>query len=200
MGTRMSRAGRAARSSLALAISAASAWAAAGGHADAVDERAREAVRALRRRTAGSGDATVAVATDLGSVYGLVGASAALAVVGRRRAAARVLAAGGIAWTLAQAAKPLLARERPYEADGVERLVAEPAGSSWPSGHAAVAAAMTSALWPDLSPTGRVLAATLTGGVAVSRLYVGVHHLTDVIGGVGLGAISALALGDRPRG
>jgi undecaprenyl-diphosphatase len=199
MAPSSSRAGRTARAGLAVAMAAASAWAAAGGHGDATDERARATVEGLRRRTAGAADTTVAVATDLGSVYGLVGTSASLALMGRRRHAARVLAAGGIAWTLAQATKPLLARERPYEADGAERLVAEPAGSSWPSGHAAVAAAMTSALWPDLTRSGRLVAATLTAGVAASRLYVGVHHLTDVIGGIGLGIVSASALGDRPR-
>lgn len=144
-------------------------------------------------------DRLVGVATDLGSTYGVAGASLALAARGRRRSARRLALAGGTAWCVAQAAKPLAGRGRPYQAQGAARLIAEPAGSSWPSGHAAVAAAMAVSLGEDLAPRARVLAALAATGVAASRLYVGVHHPSDVLAGAGLGvACAGLWRGRRP--
>ena len=169
------------------------------GRSAALDARLRAGVDRARAGAIGEADPVVAVATDLGSVYGVVGLAAVLAASGHRRGAGDVAAAGALAWAVAQGAKPLLARERPYEADGVERLVAEPAGSSWPSGHAAVAAAMATALWPRLPGWGRVGAAKLAGFVGLSRVWVGVHHGTDVVAGAGLGVLSGLAV-RRARG
>jgi undecaprenyl-diphosphatase len=96
-------------------------------------------------------------------------------------------------------AKPLLPRERPYQADGAERLVVEPSGSSWPSGHAAVAAALAATLGEGRGPLERALLTGTAWAVGVSRVYVGVHHPTDVIAGHGLGALSAslIRLGRR---
>lgn len=136
-------------------------------------------------------DSVVGATTDLGSVFALAGASAALAATGRRRQAAEVAGAGMVAWTAAQAAKQFGERPRPYQADGVARLVAEPAGSSWPSGHAAVAVAVCAALGPHLSRTAHRAAGALAGFVALSRVYVGVHYLSDVVAGVAIGGWSA---------
>ncbi|MEY3020518.1 MAG: hypothetical protein RLZZ272_1502 [Actinomycetota bacterium] len=181
------------RSVAALAAVGASAWLVASGRGDELDRAVRDAVVRLRAEHGERLDPLVAVGTDLGSLYGLVGVAGAVAASGRRRGATRVLVAGSLAWGLAQAAKPLLGRARPYELDGearAERLVAEPAGSSWPSGHAAVAAAMHEALSDELGPSGRRLTAALALAVAVSRCYVGVHHATDVIGGHGIGILA----------
>jgi membrane-associated phospholipid phosphatase len=140
-------------------------------------------------------DRALGAATDLGSVYGLAGVAGVLAASGRRRASIEVLAAGGVAWVAAQAVKPALHRPRPYESDGAARLVAVPAGSSWPSGHAAVGAAMATALWPRLRPAGRVGVVAASAGIGLTRLHVGVHHATDVVAGHGVGALSALGAG-----
>jgi membrane-associated phospholipid phosphatase len=136
-------------------------------------------------------DRAVSAFTDLGSVYGAGGLSAALALRGHRREAVDVAGATAIAWVAAQAAKPALRRPRPYEAADAHRLVAVPAGSSWPSGHAAVAAAAADVLGDRLDPPGRLALAGVVATVGVSRLYVGVHHLTDVVAGVGVGMLSA---------
>jgi membrane-associated phospholipid phosphatase len=148
---------------------------------------------ALSRPRGAVVDRTVGAATDLGSVYGAVGAATALAGAGRRRLALDVLGAAAIAWSVAQAIKPLLGRERPYETAVAARLVAVPAGTSWPSGHAAVAAAIAAAVAPGLPSSARLGTTAAVGLVGASRCYVGVHHPSDVVAGVGVGVLSAAA-------
>jgi membrane-associated phospholipid phosphatase len=161
------------------------------GAGDPLDRAARDA---LARPLGPRADLTIGAVTDLGSVYGLVGIAATLWAGGRRRAALDSSLAGGAAWAVAQGLKPTLDRPRPYQVDAAERLVAVPAGSSWPSGHSAVAAATATSLSPHLGPLSRLIAAGFVGTVAVSRLYVGVHHLTDVIAGVAVGHLCARAV------
>jgi undecaprenyl-diphosphatase len=158
------------------------------GHADELDRELRHRIAALRTPER---DAFVQVATDLGSLYGVGVVTGALAAGGRPRLAFRVGMAGASAWVLAQGVKPLLPRERPYQANGAERLVVEPAGSSWPSGHAAVAAAMAATLGEGRGPVSRGLLGAVAAAVGASRVYVGVHHPSDVVAGLGLGALSA---------
>lgn len=136
-------------------------------------------------------DPVVAVATDLGSSFGLAGVATVLAATGRRRAATQVAVAGALAWTLAQGIKPALGRTRPYELGTASRLVSPPAGSSWPSGHAAVAAAMAVGLGEAGAPRAAAVMSGLAGGVGASRVAVGVHHASDVVAGVGVGLVAA---------
>lgn len=151
----------------------------------------RRAGARLSRPLGPVADTVIAAGTDLGSVYAIAGLGAVLAATGRRTAAADVVGAGAVAWAAAQALKPVVRRPRPYEVDGVVRLVVEPAGASWPSGHVAVAGAMATALAPALPARGRTVAGLLAGFVAFSRVYVGVHYLTDVVAGLGIGSASA---------
>lgn len=160
--------------------------------AHALDERVGAAI-VERRRT--ELDAALPVLTDLGSVYALAGAAGVLALGGARRTAARVLVAGGLAWSAAQAMKPLYDRQRPYQLGTTDKLVRTPAGSSYPSGHPAVAEAVRRVLEPEVAFPGRILVAEVPKLVAVSRIYTGVHHPSDTLGGLLLGR----AVGDLVR-
>ncbi|MFA9444367.1 phosphatase PAP2 family protein [Egicoccus sp. AB-alg6-2] len=160
----------------------------------------RRAAKALAYPLGHRVDRLVAAGTDLGSVYGLAGVAGVLAATGRRRAATDVALAGLAAWGAAQGTKPLVGRERPYVVEGADRLVAVPAGSSWPSGHIAVAAAMASALVPHVGRGRRRWLHLGAAAVAVSRCYVGVHHFTDVVAGWGVGVLAEAATRGTRRG
>jgi undecaprenyl-diphosphatase len=162
------------------------------GWARPVDAAARSFASALRTPER---DAFVRVATDLGSLYAVGAVCGAFLVLGRPRRAADVALAGGAAWSAAQVAKRTLPRERPYQVAAAERLVPVPSGSSWPSGHAAVAIAMAHVLGARRGILVRGLLTTTARLVGLSRIYVGVHHLSDVVAGHGLGVITARVIG-----
>lgn len=158
------------------------------------DVRVGDAMRAAGGRRL---DFVVTHTTDLGSMYAVLGIAAALAATGRRRTAADALAVGLAAWNIGQHAKRRVRRQRPYESEGVRRLIRPPTGSSFPSGHAAVGAAVFAVL-ADRSRSSRtaLLLHAVGAYVAASRVYAGVHYPTDVIGGAGTG----LAIGAAWRG
>jgi membrane-associated phospholipid phosphatase len=161
---------------------------------DGPDRAVRAGIAALRTPAR---DEFIRVATDLGSLYGVGVVFGLLEVAGRPRRARRVAVAGLTAWTLAQTAKPLLPRGRPYQIDGAERLVVEPSGSSWPSGHAAVVSALAHALGQGRGRPTRMLLGVVAAAVGASRVYVGVHHPSDVVAGHGVGVLAARLTGVR---
>lgn len=102
-----------------------------------------------------------------------------------------------LAWNLALDVKVLVARARPV----VEDALTHAPGYSFPSGHAANAAAASTTLvillWPALGRRGRAVAvataALVTLVTAADRVLLGVHYPSDVTAGVALGAGLALA-------
>jgi membrane-associated phospholipid phosphatase len=99
------------------------------------------------------------------------------------------MAAAAAMWLLGQGLKQFVRRPRPYDAGRSRRLVDKPNGTSWPSSHPAVLLAFLTVAARRLGLTRGERAALdlLASTVAVSRVYVGVHYPSDVVGGVLLG-------------
>jgi membrane-associated phospholipid phosphatase len=116
---------------------------------------------------------------------------AAVYVVVRNRSimpAAAGVAAAGAAWALANLAKVIANRPRPYEVVTGAVLRQPPAfGTSFPSSHTAVTVAVVIALVPFLPRALAWVAIAYAVLVGWSRVYLGVHYPLDILGGAGIG-------------
>jgi undecaprenyl-diphosphatase len=122
----------------------------------------------------------------------LLAIALAVDLAARRRLPACFLA-GALGFTAAVAASMLLKevfeRTRPAIGDpGFEAAIATPASASMPSGHACEAFAVATAivLWHRRAGAVALIVATV---VAASRVYLGVHFLSDVAVGAALGVV-----------
>lgn len=128
----------------------------------------------------------------LAVLVGLV--ALALAARGRWRWAAYLVLASGIGGLLNLQLKTLFARARPELADALR----DATGYSFPSGHAMGSTVVLGALaylatraihrWPARAAA-LALCFSLILGIALSRVYLGVHWITDVGAGVAAGTI-----------
>jgi undecaprenyl-diphosphatase len=153
----------------------------------------REALRAALRMHTGAGETVALAVTALGSfpaVAVAVLATMSWAAARQRAGDAAVLLAGALlTWALVRAAKLAWERPRPAEA------LYDAAGFAYPSGHAAqaitwVACAVVLArgglrIGPGSAAV--VAAILLAAAIAFTRVYLRVHYLSDVLGGLGLG-------------
>ncbi|UOQ90441.1 phosphatase PAP2 family protein [Agromyces endophyticus] len=155
-------------------------------HADAAAARAVN-----RRRTHPLADrfwSRVTGFADRGVLWWTI--AGILAVTGRPRVAVRGLASLLVASALTNViAKRVFGGDRPLLADVPigRRLPKPPITPSFPSGHSASAAAFATGVAIESPRLGAVLAPAALG-VAYSRLHTGAHWLSDVVGGLALGA------------
>jgi membrane-associated phospholipid phosphatase len=88
--------------------------------------------------------------------------------------------------------KSIVRRERPLGRAGREPLIRAPKTPSFPSSHAAMAGAGAVAL-SAYAPVATPLFATLALLMAASRVYLAVHHVSDVVAGLAVGACAGVA-------
>jgi len=135
-----------------------------------------------------------------GLVFLAIGVVAAIRLR-RPLVAVAVVAANEVASLSDSALKAVIGRERPPLADpNVHPLIPLPHDPSMPSGHAMMAFSGAVILAAVL-PRWRWAMLAVAAGVAVSRVYLGVHYPSDVAAGALLGAaVGALAVWLLRRG
>jgi undecaprenyl-diphosphatase len=124
------------------------------------------------------------------AIWLAIGAAGAALDEPRRARWTRGLAVVGGAYVLNTAIKLAVRRRRP-DIPGLPPLTGTPTGLSFPSAHATSSFAAARA-YSELRPAGPLYA--LAAGLALSRLYLGVHWPSDSLAGVALGsAVGTLA-------
>jgi undecaprenyl-diphosphatase len=134
-----------------------------------------------------------------GGVWLALGFVTWLIAPARRMRVWRLLLALGLAGLLVdQITKPIVGRVRPWvDHSGYRDFGRRPTSPSFPSGHAATAAAGALAL-TRIWPAAAVPAWTLAALIALSRIALGVHFPSDVVAGFLLGLLSASFVCARP--
>lgn len=81
--------------------------------------------------------------------------------------------------------KNLFNRTRPYEViDGLKCMVAAAHDASFPSGHTGSSFASAIAIYPNVPKKYGIALIILASLIAFSRVYIGIHFPTDIIGGI----------------
>ncbi len=99
--------------------------------------------------------------------------------------------------------KNLVGRIRPYElVEGLQCIVGPAHDASFPSGHTGASFASSVAIYRQIPKKFAVFFIVLASLIALSRLYVGIHYPTDVLGGlvtgIGIG-LFVNVVGERVR-
>lgn len=106
-----------------------------------------------------------------------------------------LLAANLMSHLVVQLVKRAAVRPRPFLEDGDPVALAEhPDDWSLPSGHscASMALAMTMVLWDGTAPLAAIAVLGLAVAVGVSRVYLRVHYVTDVLAGQAIGIAGSI--------
>lgn len=129
-----------------------------------------------------------------------MGAAAGMAAFGGSARARRAALRGIASLAVASAAintvgKGAVRRQRPIldAVPVIRQLKRQPVTTSFPSGHAASAAAFATGVALESKGWGAVVAPVALS-VAASRVYTGVHYPSDVLAGAALGVGAAFAL------
>lgn len=154
-------------------------------------------LRAMRRWTKNCYcDRAMPYVTRLGD-YGLLWILLALILLcfkKQRRAAWTLLFSLAVETIFCNAfLKPLVNRSRPFEiAPDIRPLIAPPKDRSFPSGHTGSSIAAVTGLYLSGCPFWKA-ALPIALLITWSRLYLCVHFITDILGGIGAGILSAFA-------
>ena len=162
----------------------------------------------LNRRTQ-SVSAVAHVGSTIGGTGWIIAVAAVVVIAflsfGWRRGAGLLIVALTVEVSVFLLTTLIVSRERPT----VPQLEASPPTSSFPSGHTAAAIALYFGLALALTPHLRsrwsrvivwLMAVAIPLLVAVSRIYAGMHHVTDVVGSLvlGAGALVTATIAVRP--
>ncbi len=112
-----------------------------------------------------------------------------------RKAGLILLLTMGLCWCLNDLLlKNIIARPRPFTAiEGLEVLISLPSSNSFPSGHACSSFSAAYVLTREFGKKGSC-AYVLAALIALSRPYVGVHYLTDILFGALVGTLGSIII------
>ena len=90
--------------------------------------------------------------------------------------------------------KDFFGRPRPFNVNpDLVTLIKPPSSFSFPSGHTSVSFSGALVVYHMMSKKIGIPAVVLATMIAFSRMYVGVHYPTDILGGIVVGIVSSIA-------
>lgn len=115
-----------------------------------------------------------------------------------RQANRHVLLAAGFSFGLSLAFNQIILlfvhRMRPYDAGLTRLLVERSTDPSFPSDHATASVAIAAAFLVHGALTRGAATAIVATVICFSRVYVGTHYISDVVGGAATGVLAAFAV------